>query len=174
MSPDLPDLSQYTESTQYYSNAYTEALRCSDNVGRLDAMWGLIAKGVEAIPYALNLLSREEIETRTDGAIVLGWVSRTDATRDEAAAAISEAIKCELVSMHQHEALDTMVQTLHQLGSNIAIPILGQLINDRDDDSVTIWMAIGALSDIIGKPLLEEDDPATAARQWLIEHDYNA
>jgi len=124
MQDDIPDLSQYTESAEYYSDAYAQALARQDYAGLVHAQWGLIARGSEAVPYALTLLNHDDYEARAAGASILGWVGETGTHRDDIIKALIEASYHELQRPapedgHEREALDTMIQALRH-GSNLS------------------------------------------------------
>ncbi|HET7293010.1 MAG TPA: hypothetical protein VFM88_11330 [Vicinamibacteria bacterium] len=46
---------------------------------RVHATWGLIAKGLAAVPQAVGMLKRPEAEAREDGAAILAALGRQEA-----------------------------------------------------------------------------------------------
>src|SRR5215831_15287615 len=86
-----PDLSRYTDSVEYYAELYEKFLASLQGAwpwvtqetklpwsSRVHGMWGLIAKGGAAVPYALKLLDHAEPDAREDGAAILGAVGKDE------------------------------------------------------------------------------------------------
>src|SRR5262245_37184843 len=84
-----PDLSRYTDSVEYYVDLHEKFLASLRGEwpwvtqetslpwsSRVHAIWGLIAKGSAAVPYALKLLAHAEPDAREDGAEILGAVGK--------------------------------------------------------------------------------------------------
>lgn len=179
MEAGIPDLGRYTAPVQTYIDAHKAALETNDDAGRVNAQWGLIAKGPSSVPYARSLLHQDDYEARADAASILGAVGKTmeSEDREHIVAALIDAIEVELQrpdpqNGHEREALDSMVLALDQIGSARALPILSRIICTPGQDSETVWMAIETLCNLSGQPLLDADDPPAAARQWLIAHGY--
>src|SRR5258708_2937330 len=90
-----PDLRYYADSLEYYIQMYEQhlgTLEGKEGPGyemqlafsrRAHGMWGLIAKGVAATTYALDLLGRSIPEAREDGAAILAELGRDESVVDK-------------------------------------------------------------------------------------------
>ncbi len=170
-----PDLSYYRDSLAYYIQMYEQFLDSLEGrkkgVGyevelqfkrRVHALWGLIAKGAEAAPYALSLLQRSEPEAREDGASILAELGKDNGV----VAALLESLKSET----ELEARDSMIITLGSLKSRMAIPALAGIIRDVAQDHDTRWTAVESLGAIVRRRFTDKEDPIKAALDWLAKH----
>jgi hypothetical protein len=170
-----PDLSYYRDSLDYYIQMYEQFLGSLEGrktgVGyevelqfarRVHAQWGLIAKGVEAAPYALSLLQRSEPEAREDGASLLAELGKDNGVVD----ALLESLRAET----ELEARDSMIITLGTLKSRKAIPALAAIIRDSTQDHDTRWTAVESLGTIVRRRFTDKEDPIEAALDWLTKH----
>jgi hypothetical protein len=170
-----PDLSYYRDSLGYYIQMYEQFLDSLEGrktgVGyevelqfsrRVHAVWGLIAKGAEAAPYALSLLQRSESEAREDGAGILAELGRDNGAVD----ALLESLKSET----DLEARDSMIITLGSLKNRKAVPALAAIIRNAAQDHDTRWTAVESLGAIVRRRFTDRDDPIEAALDWLTKH----
>ena len=97
-----PDPRHYTESVAYYQRMYDEFLASSARTltrretnlawrQRVHATYGLLARGIESMPYALQLLRHEHEDAREDAATILADIGAAPA----AAKALREALRTE-------------------------------------------------------------------------------
>lgn len=165
-----PDLRNYTDSLDYYKAMYEQHLlalqeKQVDSAARLayrkrvHATWGIIAKGLEGVPYALSLLKHTIPEAREDGAAILSRLGK-DA---QVVAKLLESLQTE----SDITAKDTMILALGQLKSRMAIPALAAIIQNESADGDTRRTAVESLGLIVRKQFLKEDDPIATALKWL-------
>lgn len=170
-----PDLRCYTDSLAYYSKMYEQFLDTLEGrkqgIGyepdlafkrRVHAMWGLIAKGVEAIAYALTLLGRPEAEAREDAAAILETVGKENAVVDELLKSLN--------SETDITAKDSLVIAVGRLKSRKAIPSLAKIIRDQVEDRDTRWTAVESLGLIVRRRFLDQKEPIQSAIDWLAKH----
>jgi HEAT repeat protein len=129
------------------------------------AIWGLIAKGSEAIPYALTLLKHPESEARSAGASILGSLGESDGVVDE----LLRRLQIE----NDQEAKDSLIFTLGQLENKKAIPFLAATIQEPETDDETRWLAMESLGEIVHKRFVQRADPMAAARNWLEKNGFS-
>src|SRR5262245_5137739 len=170
-----PDLRYYRDPLDYYVRMYEQFLDTSEGrkrgVGyepelsfkrRVHAMWGLIAKGAEAAPFALSLLERSESEAREDGASILAELGKDNGVVD----ALLQSLRSET----DLEPRDSMIITLGRLKSRKAIPALAEIIRDAAQDQDTRWTAVESLGSIVRRRFIEKEDPIAAVLDWLAKH----
>jgi hypothetical protein len=170
-----PDLRRYTDSLAYYTRMYEQHLDTLEGRKkgkgyevelsfnrRVHATWGLIAKGVEAIPYALGLLRRSEAEAREDGASILAEIGRDDGAVTE----LLESLKAET----DQTSKDSLIAALGRLKARQAIPVLAAIIRDPSQDGDTRWTAVESLGLIVRRRFLDQKEPLQAAIAWLAKH----
>jgi hypothetical protein len=167
-----PDLSHYTDSVEYYAELYRKFLASLQGAwpwvthettlpwkSRVHAIWGLIAKGCDAVPFALELLRHHEPDAREDGAEILGEVGKDEAVVGEVLARMTA--EPDLV------ARDALIAALGALRSRQAIPALANIIRDQTQDGDTRWTAVESLGKTVRRRFLERTDPIQAAVDWL-------
>ena len=125
-------------------------------------MWGLIAKGVEAIAYALTLLGRPEAEAREDAAAILETVGQDTVVVDELLKSLN--------SETDITAKDSLVIAVGRLKSRKAIPSLAKIIRDQVEDRDTRWNAVESLGLIVRRRFLDQKEPIQSAIDWLAKH----
>jgi HEAT repeat protein len=170
-----PDLSYYRDPLAYYIQMYEQHLDTLEGrktgpgyevelsfQRRVHAIWGLVAKGVEAAPYALSLLQRREPEAREDGASILSELGKDNGVVD----ALLHALNAET----DLTARDSIVMTLGRLKSRKAIPALAVIIRDVAQDHDTRWTAAESLGTIVRRRFFAAEDPIEAAIAWLTKH----
>jgi hypothetical protein len=173
-----PDISRYTDSVEYYVELYGKFLASLrgdwpwvdqesglPHRSRVHAIWGLIAKGPAAVPFALKLLGHAEPDAREDGAEILGTVGKDEAVVTE--------VLTRLGAETDVVARDTMILTLGRLRSRRAVPVLAAIIRDDTADGDTRWTAVESLGKIVRKRFLKQSSPIEAAMDWLKKHDTN-
>jgi hypothetical protein len=170
-----PDLRCYTDSLAYYCNMYEQCLDTLEGrkqgIGyepnlafkrRVHAMWGLIAKGVEAIPYALTLLGRPEAEAREDAAAILEMVGKENVVVDE--------VLRTLTTEMDTTVKDSLIITVGRFKSRKAIPLLAKIIRDQVEDPDTRWTAVESLGLFVRRRFLDQKEPIQSAIDWLAKH----
>lgn len=174
-----PDLTYYRDSLSYYIQMYEKFLDSVEGrktgqgyevelqfKRRVHALWGLIAKGAEAAPYALSLLRRSEPEAREDGSSILAELGKDNGVID----AMLESLKSET----EIEARDSMIITLGSLKNRKAIPALAAIIRDGGQDHDTRWTAVESLGAIVRRRFIDKEDPIEAALDWIAKHPESA
>jgi HEAT repeat protein len=165
-SSGRPDSSYLTHSAQHYAAMHEAALgstahdeaRMAFNQ-RVIATWGLIARGAEAVPYALAMLKSANPEAREDGAAILAEIGRSEST-------VGQLLKALAVET-EPQARDSLVLTLGALRNRAAIPALVEIIEDEGADGDTRWCAVECLGKIVRRRFLDRDDPYASARDWI-------
>ena len=166
-----PDLTRYADPLEHYLLLYEQylgALGGRRGPGyeidlafrrRAHATWGLIAKGIAAVPHALAMLKRREREAREDGAAILAALGQ----QHTVVSALLQALEAE----DQSEPKDSMILALGQMRSKEALPALARIIRNRSVDGDTRWTAVEALGRIARRPFIKQPDPVAAALAWL-------
>lgn len=169
-----PDLRYYDDSLEHYVRMHRQHLQSlharkrGDHAGslafrrRAHAAWGLIARGPEAVPYALDLLRRTEPEAREDGATILSGIGTDERAVDH--------VLARLGSEQDAAAKDALILAVGRLGSRKAIPVLASIIRDAMADGDTRWTAVESLGMIVRKRFLQQERPLQAAIAWLDRH----
>jgi hypothetical protein len=171
-----PDPSRYTDSVEYYAELYEKFLASLQGAwpwvtqetrlpwsSRVHGMWGLIAKGGEAVPYALKLLGRPEPDAREDGAAILGAVGKDESV----IAGILGRLKAETDLV----ARASLIAALGNLRSRRGIPALAAIIRDEAADGDERWTAVESLGKIVRHRFLKQSNPIEAAMVWLQRHE---
>ena len=126
-----PDLTRYADPLEHYLLLYEQylgALGGRKGPGyeidlafrrRAHATWGLIAKGIAAVPHALAMLKRREREAREDGAAILAALGQ----QHTVVSALLQALEAE----DQSEPKDSMILALGQMRSKEALPALARI-----------------------------------------------
>jgi HEAT repeat protein len=128
---------------------------------RVEAQWGLIRSGQEAIPFALRMLGSSDPEIREDGGGILGQLGTQDGVADGVLAA--------LAAESDDQARDSLVLALGELGDQRAIPALAGLIRAEDTDGDTRFTAVQSLGRLAKRRFDNQEDPVGAAIVWLDE-----
>lgn len=162
-----PDLRRYTEPVEHYMAMYDRYLAGEVDpklafTSRVQATWGLIAKGAAAIPYAVQMLRHRDGDAREDGAAILAELGKQTQVVD----VLLDALEDEVES----QARDSMIQALGRMRARKAIPILRETILSERTDGDTRYMAIEALGRIVRRRFLSRPDPLAAATAWLADH----
>jgi hypothetical protein len=170
-----PDLSHYTDSVDYYIELYEKFLASLRGEwrwvtqetrlpwsSRVHGMWGLIAKGGAAVPYALKLLDHAEPDAREDGAAILGAVGKDESVVTQILGRLSA--ETDLV------ARGSLISALGELRSRRAIPALAAIIRDEAADGDERWTAVESLGKIARRRFFKQSDPIEAAVVWLKKH----
>ena len=163
-----PDLSYYVDPPSYYAEMHARAMQDARNREvdsrltfgrRVHACWGLIAKGSDSVPFALEMLASGNSDAREDGAAILAEVGRND----EVVARLIEAVERE----PDTQARDSIVQALGALRNRLALPALVALVEDEATDGDTRWTAVESLGKVVRRRFLAQPDPVAAARDWI-------
>ena len=169
-----PDLRYYTDPVDYYVAMYEQHLGTLEGkqgagyevdlafARRVHAMWGLIAKGASAAPYALALLERSVPEAREDGAAILAELGRDEAVVDK----LIESLKVESDTV----ARDSIIIALGRFRNRKAIPSLAAIIQASGTDSDTRYTAVESLGRIVRKRFMKQENPVEAAKAWIASH----
>src|SRR5438874_13617712 len=88
----------------------------TEHCRRCYAVYGLIARGTAAIPYALGMLANKEAEIRQDGSDVLGELGRHPHVVDHLVTALENETN--------QETIETLVAALGRLRAKKALPVL--------------------------------------------------
>jgi HEAT repeat protein len=173
---DAPAYSQFTESAAIYYERYMAAIAARKGVKsgdwdasadvttrRVMASWGLLARGAESLPFALQLIRSENVDAREQGAFLLGNMGKDPSTVDELLAMLDPE--------RDDVVRDSVIISLGRMRSKRAIPTLARIMRDPDANFDTRWTAAESLGRIVrrrfgkvGGSLLDE------AIAWLEAH----
>lgn len=180
-----PDLSYYTESAEFYHNLIvdsaphlkdkqpfaTEADRQMAAVASnriVEATCGLVARGDEAIPYAVKLVRSADCDEREAAASVFCGL-RNPARITEIVAAVANALETESNRL----VVDSLLVALGQLRSREAIPAIVPFVMNRSDEPDTQFFAAVSLGMIVKRQFHKQGANAVdGARAWLVSHGY--
>jgi len=175
-----PDLSYYTESAQFYydlicdsaphlkdkPHAVTleEKLMAAKAGNRMaEATWGLIARGAEAIPFAIRLVRSNDPDLKEMGANVFCGLQI-----GERAPEVLRHIIAALENETDRLVIDSLIGVLGHLKSRDAIPVLAKFIRDEKEDGDTRWEAAVSLGKIAHKRFDKDGQNAVeSATEWL-------
>lgn len=170
-----PDLRAYRRSADAYARQHECAIALLDGgtltdadvisrtyADRVNATWGLIARGADAIPFVLAMLKSRIADAREDAAGILGEIGHDDR--------VVAALLNQLRNETDTQARDSIVESLGALKNRAAIPALAEIIRNPDADGDTQWSAVFALGQIVRKRFDKRDEPIAAARAWLDQH----
>lgn len=182
-----PDLSRYTKPLEHYIAIYEEqqrffrspppvdpqnaedlkrfdALCAMQYSNRVNATWGMIAKGKASIRYALQMLKSADPDAREDAGGILHALGRT--------AEVVEELITALENESTLQAEDSIIIALGAMRTKAAIPVLAKLLRRSDVDGDTAWTAAEALGRIVRRRFAKETDARKAAQSWLDRHGY--
>lgn len=159
----LPDLRQFTASAAEYRQQHAEAVRAGDGSARGIAQWGLAAQGVDALPFLQEMLRSSSPEAREDAAGALAWIGTR---QPEVITALIET----LATSSEREERDTIVQSLGELKSRAALPVLGEIVRDETSDPDARHTAALAVGKIVRRRFDRSPDVVAAAVGWLDKH----
>jgi hypothetical protein len=180
-----PDLSYYIESAKFYYDLIVESsTHFKDKpqaVTKTDlkmaglaynrfvhATWGLIARGADSVPYAIQLVRSSDRDHREAAANVLGGL-RTPERLPE----ILQSVHLALQNEPDQEVLDSLLGVLGELRSQDSIPVLSRFLIDDSVDSDTRGIAAYSLGQIVRKRFNKTDnDPIQVACDWLKANGY--
>jgi len=175
-----PDFSYLTESAQFYydlicdsaphlkdkPHAVTleEKLMAGKAYSRMvDAQWGLIARGAEAIPFAIRLVRSKDRDEKEMGANVFCGLQM-----GERAPEVLRHIIAALENETDRLVIDSLIGVLGHLKSRDAIPVLAKFIRDEKEDGDTRWEAAVSLGKIVHKRFEKDGQNAIEnATTWL-------
>jgi HEAT repeat protein len=126
---------------------------------RVEATWGLIGCGADAIPYAIDMLKSSDAEIREDAGGILGALGREPEVVDAVIAALQSETDC--------QARDSLVVALGELGDRRAISHLASLIRSEDTDGDTRFTAAQSLGRLVGRRFDRGADAVSEATAWL-------
>jgi hypothetical protein len=182
-----PDLSYLTESAQFYYDlicdsaphlkdkpravTWDEKLMAGKAYGRMvDASWGLIARGAEAIPFAIRLVRSKDSDEREMGASVFCGLQTGERAPD-----VLQHIIAALENETERLVIDSLISALGHLKSRGAIPTLAKFIRDEKEDGDTRWEAAVSLGKIVHKRFAKDGQNAIEnATAWLNQNENTA
>lgn len=168
-------MARYTDSVDYYVAMYQQYLEAVNGASgrdddahlafrrRVHATWGLIAKGVMAIPHAVAMLRSKDADAREDGAAILAEIGKDSHAVEHVLQALG--------SETDAAARDSLILALGAFKDRVAIPALADLIRNTDTDNDTRWTAAGSLGRIVHRRFLDQTQPVQAAIDWLAKHE---
>ncbi|RYG25824.1 hypothetical protein EON82_05725 [bacterium] len=167
----VPELADFDRPLQHYidmhrqwadylgGNDFSEVVATRAYKARVYGTYGLIAKGEEAVPYALSLLTSKVSDYREDAAGIL----RAFEKHPEVVSALIRATEEETDLV----ALSALLVTLGRLKAREAIPVVARILREGNAD--TQWDAAEALGRISGKRFGSKPDRVAKALAWLEE-----
>jgi hypothetical protein len=184
-----PALSYYTESAKYYydlivasasylkdatpgrSQAQIDADREMASIANnriVNASWGLIARGSDAIPFAVQLLRSNDRDQREAAANVFAGLRQP-----ERLASILPQIHRVLESERDRLVIDSLLSVLGTLRSRGSIPTIARFVLDEAEDPDTRDTAAASLGQIVRKTFHKPNtNPVRSACDWLADNGY--
>ncbi|HSF27127.1 MAG TPA: HEAT repeat domain-containing protein [Actinomycetes bacterium] len=159
----VPDLTQLRWPASDYYALHLEAIREDDFPKRVMASWGLIARGVEAMPFLLKMLHSDSADSREDAAGALAWIGTSS---PEVVAALLDALRRSVAD----EERDSILLGLGGLRAREAVPAVAEILRDPTVDGDTRHTAAEALGQIVRRRFDKQPDPIQAALGWLDAH----
>ena len=174
--PYAPDYAQFTQPAAKYYQQYLEALAAWKGVRRGDrkasrdlwtrqvmASWGLLTRGRESLPFALQLIHSDDTDAREQGASLLGSLGKAPSVTDE------------LVKMLESEtddvARDSAIIALGEMRSKRALPTLEKILRDTTADGDTRWTAGESVGRVVRRRFGKSGGSVTdEAIAWLDAH----
>jgi hypothetical protein len=181
-----PDLSYYVESPGFYYKLIVDSAKhlkdkpqgATDRDREMAAVaynrivnagWGLIACGAQAVPYAIRLIHSRDRDEREAGANVFCGL------RDgERLTTIVSEISAAFESEDDRLVIDSLVGALGHLRSPDAIPVLAKFILNSSEDPDTRFHAAVSLRQIVKRRFDKNGaDALQEAVAWLAGHGYH-
>jgi HEAT repeat protein len=156
----VPDLRRFSRSAETYYRLHLDALREQNFQKRVEASWGLIARGSDSLPFLTLMLKSRAADSREDASGVLSWLGKSSTGM------ISDLLSA-LERETEQQPRDGIVLALGGLKNRAAIPALAQLIRSSDIDGDTRRCAVESLGKIVRKRFDKQIDPEAAAIAWL-------
>jgi HEAT repeat protein len=169
-----PEYSQFTEPASAYYERYLSAIAAWKGVKDMDiasevwtnqvmAAWGLLARGAESLPFAMQLIRHQHEDAREQGAFILGYLGKDQAIVDQ----LLKMLDTEIDDVVR----DSVIIALGQMRSKLAIATLAKILRDPNANFDTRWTAGESLGRIVhrrfgkaGGSVLDE------AIKWLDAH----
>jgi len=182
-----PDLSYLTESAQFYYDlicdsapylkdkpraiTWEEKLMAGKASCRMaEASWGLIARGAEAIPFAIRLIRSKDRDEKEMGANVFCGLQMGERVPE-----VLRHIFAALENETDRLVIDSLIGALGQLKSREAIPVLAKFIRNKKEDGDTRWEAAVVLGKIVHKRFDKDGQNAIeSATAWLNKNENTA
>ena len=161
----VPDLHRFHESPNEYRRLHREALRDGDFNKRVQASWGLIARGGESMPQLMDMLADSAPEAREDAAGALAWLGAEQPD-------VVQALISALARATGHEERDSVILALGATRRKEAIPALESILRDANADGDTRHTAAEALGQVVRRRFDRQPDPVAAAVGWLDRSGY--
>ncbi len=139
--------------TRQISNAYNN---------RVVATWGMIARGVKSLPYALTMMKSGQPDIREDGAGVLMALGKQPGVVEELLNALGRETET--------QARDAIIIALGEIKDKRAIPALARIIRQPGVDGDTQWTAIESLGSVVHRKFTDKPNVVEAALEWLSSH----
>jgi hypothetical protein len=159
----VPDLTQLRSSAEAYYALHLEAIREHDFHKRVRASWGLIARGVEAMPFLMKMLRSDCADSREDAAGALGWIGKSS---PEVVGGLVDSLRHAVTD----EERDTIPLGLGDLRARRAVPAVAEILRDQTADGDTRHTAAEALRKIVRRRFDKQPDPIDAALAWSEAH----
>lgn len=185
-SSGCPDLSYLTESPEFYFDLIVDSARhlkdkphgataadremASVAYNRIvNADWGLIARGSQAIPYAIKLVRSSDRDHREAATNVFCGLRNPERLPE-----IVSEIVAALESEDDRLVIDCLLGALGHLRSREAIPILARFILNPSEDADSRFDAAVSLGNIMRIRFEKRgNDAVQQACSWLADHGYH-
>jgi HEAT repeat protein len=132
-----------------------------------EASWGLIARGAEAIPFAIRLVRSNDPDLKEMGANVFCGFQM-----GERAPEVLRHIIAALENETDRLVIDSLMGALGHLKLRDAIPVLAKFIRDEKEDGDTRWEAAVSLGKIVHKRFDKDGKNAIeGATAWLNQNE---
>lgn len=137
------------------------------------ATWGLIFRGKDSIPFALDLLKSPVAEGRETAAAVLAEVGRDESVVTELLLAFdAECAKTNNgeTGADTLETLDSMLCAFGRMKAKRTIQSVANVLANPNADGDTRHLAAESLGRIVGRRFDKRAEPIAEALAWLAKH----
>lgn len=131
---------------------------------RARARWALSARGVESVPYALEMLKSTDLEEREDARGILGRIGGDDR--------VIEALTDALEGATDSESVENLTIALGATGNLNATPVLVRILRHPETDEVIKSWAMESIGRIAQRRFDHSEDPNEAMQAWLETNGY--
>jgi hypothetical protein len=131
---------------------------------RARARWALAARGLESLPFALQMLRSADIDERDDARGILARMGSDDE--------IVDALLFELRQASEPGVFAEIIVAIGATGNTRVIPVLVAILRDPAVDQPSKFAAIRSLGKLAQRRFDQSDDPLSALNAWLETNGY--
>jgi hypothetical protein len=131
---------------------------------RVRARWALAARGLESLPFALQMLRSADIDERDDARGILARMGSDDEVMD--------ALLLELRQATEPGIFGEIIVAIGATGNTRAIPVLVAILRDPAVDQASKSATIRSLGKLAQRRFDQSEDPLAALNAWLDTNGY--